>query len=119
MTESDKAVMQMALDALERVDCVDGDCDILSLSLCEAVEESIAALRKAIAQPVQQTMHTQTDQVLREALKKLMGHVGNIEMLGEWSALEINASKAEVLRCQVIAVVNECEAAINPTGETK
>ena len=51
MTESDKTVMQQALDVLERVDCVDGDCDILSLSLCEAVEESIAALRKAIAQP--------------------------------------------------------------------
>ena len=53
MNKSDKAVMQQALDALERVDCVDGDCDILSLSLCEAVEESIAALRKAIAQPEQ------------------------------------------------------------------
>ena len=53
MTESDKAVMQQALLALERVYCVDGDRDILSLSLCEAVEESIAALRVAIAQPVQ------------------------------------------------------------------
>ena len=56
MTESDKTVMQMALDALERVDCVDGDCDILSLSLCEAVEESIAALRKAIAQPAHESI---------------------------------------------------------------
>ena len=52
MNESDKAVMQQALRALERVYCVDGDCDILLLSLCEAVEESIAALRVAIAQPV-------------------------------------------------------------------
>ena len=118
MTESDKAVMQQALDALPDMVELSNPMDERAVYGYTA-EQMQAYARAAIAQPVQQTMHTQTDQVLREALKKLMGHVGNIEMLGEWSALEINASKAEVLRCQVIAVVNECEAAINPTGETK
>ena len=88
MTESDKAVMQQALDALERVDCVDGDCDILSLSLCEAVEESIAALREAIAQPEHQAeqelidygdARVQADRAARQADQGPCGWMQNID----------------------------------------
>ena len=49
---NDKKVMQQALGALGRVNAVDNDCDILSLSLSETVMESIEALRTAISQPV-------------------------------------------------------------------
>lgn len=43
------ALMEQLVEALERVSMVDDDCDILSPSLTDAVEEAITAGRAALA----------------------------------------------------------------------
>lgn len=52
-----------------------------------------------------------TDPV-RLALEKLLRQVNNIEVLGEWSAQDINRSSQRRFRAQVDAVVAECRAAL-------
>ena len=46
-----KDALKLALEALERVNTVDDDCDILAPELADAVVEAITAIKKALAQP--------------------------------------------------------------------
>jgi hypothetical protein len=47
-----------------------------------------------------------------EALRELLRHTSNIEVLGEWSALEMNFTPAKKLRAQVDAVIADARVAL-------
>ena len=72
----------------------------------------------ATTQPQQSAAMPPAEQVLRDALTKLLGQVNNIEVLGEWVATDTNITAERKLRAQVDAVIKDCRAAINPTGGT-
>ena len=54
MTPQERELMELALDALERVNTVDDDCDILAPSLADAVVNAIDDIKEALAQPEQE-----------------------------------------------------------------
>lgn len=52
---------------------------------------------------------------LRTALEALLRQTSNIEVLGEWEALEINTGMRRTVREKVNAVIDQCDEALNPT----
>ena len=59
-----RTAAQQALEALERIDQADNDCDFLNPSQCYQLDEAMTALRAALAEPVQAL----TIERLRDAL---------------------------------------------------
>lgn len=53
---------------------------------------------------------------LREALTKLMCITGDIEVLGEWEALDMNYNLRRTTRAKVDAVIAEARAALAPVA---
>lgn len=52
-----RTAAQQALEALERIDQADNDCDFLNPSQCYQLDEAMTALRAALAEP--QTTHSE------------------------------------------------------------
>ena len=50
-------------------------------------------------------------QECREALTRLLGQTGNIEVLGEWSALDINPTSSRKCRAIVDAAIKQASDA--------
>lgn len=55
---------------------------------------------------------------LRKALEALLRQTSNIEVLGEWEALEINTGMRKTVREKVNAVINQCDEALNHSKST-
>jgi outer membrane protein TolC len=53
--------------------------------------------------------------LLREALQALLGQTTNIEVLGEWEALDINFSSRKKARAKVEEVIGNARAALKAT----
>lgn len=49
---------------------------------------------------------------LRDSLKALLAELMDIEVLGEWEALDINTSSRKKVRARVDAIVAQCRAAL-------
>lgn len=55
-------------------------------------------------------------EALTEALRELLGKVGNIEVLGEWSALDMNHASQRSARKSIEATVAKARATLEKAG---
>lgn len=54
---------------------------------------------------------------LREALRDLLGQTNNIEVLGEWSALDVNLTTSKKMRAEVDKIIARCRDCLAAKGD--